>query len=646
MRRSRRFHVLAAIALGLYGLVGRADAQTPAAPIPAAKRRGPDPIKLPRFEIEPIEKAQPMAGPVPILGGVYRLDGPVRFSGDGFFIAGHEATLDLNGHTVYYGEDGRDDTFGVRLYTNWLELDTNKINIPGAAKNAERARIINGVIVHAGRGGRCHAISGAEGHDVRIENVIVKVYGKDSCCVTFPYGRANVVGNVLEDEQNATDDRHMMPCNVRVAEGSIVMGNVIRGGNTAVVAGDFCSVDRNLIAQYAFATNGYGVATGNKHVNIRGNVIIPPVSGRGMIAGGGNEVRFEDNLVLAWNIPNEEFGWGLNACGVRVRTESRNYRVRYNTILAVGGKRHTSASGIYLTNLLADPASPNRFEFNDVTAILCGPRVETIKGEEVRRYAKAITFEGQGGKDESTPITDIIRNNAFRSNHLLVSTSGYDGGCNQGEPLVDNALGWTDGPHARERFVSLLQRRLQTLGMAEHPTVAAIVSEVLSGLDDLDDALLPEHQTFYSGEWGKREVITLLDTKVLKDTLAPVNLDIQGFETLLGLDSPRSLRLGDAPTVQLLAPDGTPIKVAHYRIVNPQGDEYYGVCDADGKTRLPIVRYALERPGVANVPFNRVERELPTIEVDGFDPTPITADAIAAGSLMLNAPSPPAQGGP
>jgi hypothetical protein len=608
-------------------LIGSWHFAVSAAPV---ERLGPA-----HYAVEPIEQARELNGPLAVSSGVYRLSGPVRFKRDGLFITGNDVTIDLAGHTLYYGEEG-DDCWGIRVYTNWLEADQRKLAAPQAPQHALRARIINGVIVHVGTGARCHAICGNEGGDARIERVTVEANGRDTSCVSFPYGRVTVAGCVLKNHQDATDDRHMMPANVRLDAGCQVTGCILIGGNSGVHIGDFSRVDHNLIAQRMFATNGYAVASGAKSVIIQKNVIIPPVSGRGIISGGGEQLVCEDNVILAWNLPNEEYGWGLNACGVRVRIESRNYLIRHNSILAVGGLEHTSCSGIYLTDVLNEPENRNRYEFNDVTAILCGPTSAQHDGRDLPMYAKAITFEGQGGPEQETPISDLIRGNSFSSNHILISTTGSDGGCNQGEPLIDNVLSWTNGQRAKEKFLSLVQRRLNSLRMADHPDAVKTLKQVAKNLGVLDAAeLLADRSTFYSGDWGSREFITLLDTRIAADTLAPVTFDLADIGGHLNLPSPRRFRIGDTMPIVLQNSDGAPLIGAAVIIRNQEEEAFSTMTDPKGRLRLPVIRFALERPGVVDAPFQKTTRDLPTLEVNGYKNAQVTQADLDRGTLQL-----------
>ena len=108
----------------------------------------------------PIELEQPIVITTP---GHKRLNRDCRAKGTAIYIAAPNVTLDLNGHTIYYGSDnyvenvwqfGPNGRHGVVL---WSYYNT-EISIPGATAS-NNVTIKNGSIIDEGTaGGSCNSI--------------------------------------------------------------------------------------------------------------------------------------------------------------------------------------------------------------------------------------------------------------------------------------------------------------------------------------------------------------------------------------------------------------------------------------------------------------------------------------------------------
>ena len=113
---------------------------------------------------------QPLAAPAvvtqatPLIlatpGQTYQLQSDLRVTtGSAVYIAAPNVTLDLNGHTIYYGGDNADFDHGVVIYNNW-DASQPPMSIPGAA-SPDNATIKNGTIVDEGSGATADGIYSA-----------------------------------------------------------------------------------------------------------------------------------------------------------------------------------------------------------------------------------------------------------------------------------------------------------------------------------------------------------------------------------------------------------------------------------------------------------------------------------------------------
>lgn len=545
--------------------------------------------------------------PLVVRQGTHRLTGSLRFRGDGVLLAGAGVTLDLGGHTIFYGEDDGDDRHGVHFYIDWADQDRAAL---AGTSEPRGARVTNGRIVHIGQGKRCHGVSGHRAAAAVLDRLLTLVQGEDTASVFFRWGDAQVLGSTLVSMSQATANRHVTPANVQVGAGSRVEGNVILGGNAGVHVAEDGRIVGNFIAHHSFATNGYGAGCYRvERVTIRDNLIVPLVSGRGVALNAGSHHRVEGNVILAWELPNEEYGWELNAAGIRVRYEAADCQVVGNTVLAVGGGEHVAATALYLS----DYEPTNEFRDNRLLAVL-------EHDPDHGQYAKCLSFESQGGAEAEHPATDRLLGNRLRGNHYLFSTSGPDGGCLQLEPLRGHELAWIDGRRARDEFLAAARDKLAQLRLAEHPLARGVFAALCERLRYLEAApLRPDRRTWFTGFWGPIEAVTLLDFRAAPDTLAPVGWTLADLTAENLRESPRALRLGRTARVRLRG-GGRPLPRAAVTVTSAAGETLRAFSDAEGWLELPIVERVLEKPPGQGQPFREVARGRLRIESPGHQP--------------------------
>jgi endonuclease YncB( thermonuclease family) len=473
----------------------------------------PSPTPTPTPTPTPPPSAR-LSDPIIIRGGeTYTLDRDIAFTGDGFYLAGPNITLDLGGHTVTYGADGTDDRHGVHLYLEWADGDRPKID--GAAE-ATGCTIRNGSIkLASAKAGttppaRCHAIYGYRGNDTKLDRLRLEVSGKDAAAVAFRWGSASIDKCLGVSAVNATDDRNVTPAVFQLGAVSKVTGSVVIGGNTSINVAENSSVTGCFLSPSSFATNGYGVGTYKAdNVRIEGNLIAPE-NGRGVIFQYGANCVARDNVILAWERPNSEYGSELNACGIRCRYDCRGHVVAGNTVLAIGSGDRCSCSGLYLTNY----QFANLFEKNTLMAVLSGPA--NARG----LTAKAITLEGQGGPEGNLPAKDVIRDNTLLGNQYLLSFAGYDGGCVQTTPIERLAVGWVKVSGAVGYFLDASDDRMLLIGEQFGPEAYARYAEIKKKLRQLSDTEW-NRSLYYPEDKPPAVQVTDLHNSPLGEPVAP-----------------------------------------------------------------------------------------------------------------------------
>jgi hypothetical protein len=319
-----------------------------------------------------------------------------------------------------------------------------------------------------------------------------------------------LTNNVLIARVKSTANRHQGPANVKALV-VVASGNVIIGGNSGVNARDAGSViSKNVIVHDSFATNGYGIWLYAPDRVIAKDNIILPISGRGILLNGvnpgndntsrGHHNTFDGNIILAREKPNTEFGESLNANGIRIRHQSSDNVVTNNYVLAVGGGDYCGASGLYLSVAQADATST--ITNNTFCTIVSGT-------PDVTHYAKGLALERN-----LALVNYRIDGNTIQSNHMLISTSGYDGSGQLGRPMVGNTLEFVDGKTAVMNFQAAVNSKLVEIGMANNPWAQAVVAQTFESLaTTATTPIQPAHKTFYSGFYTGDEHVTLLDTK-------------------------------------------------------------------------------------------------------------------------------------
>jgi len=554
-------------------------------------------------------------GPAPYFlgteGAEYILQTDVTTPGTAFYVAKRNITFDLNGHTIYYNSAGGSNKWGICLYRNWHNIEVDP-PYPGSQR-ATGFTYHSGDVVCAQPGDRCYAIYGRDGEDSVGNDVDLIAKGKDSFCIHFEYGPANIFHSYLECQSTESFNRHSGPACVRISGKLTARYNVVKGGNSSFVGAANSIIEENVCRHTGFATNGYGgwfYRTSN--VVMRNNIIIPS-NGRGILANAGNDHLFEDNVILHLEAPNAEFGTSLNPPAIRARYECRGIIFRNNTTLGIAGANGTltGASSIYVSNY-DNWDHPAKFTNNNCTTILVG-------APSGNRYAQPLSLE----MFPSTliPLEDDISGNVFKTNETFIRTAGYDGDGFQGKAMEANEFRWIDGTSAAAEFISAMNVKLEELepNFLAHRYVQAqaLVLEAETQISSLlvGVPLQSVRQFWWAMNTNRtRPIIATLTDSIFGSDVTPESINFTTSRSM-----PVSFRIGVQYEYQLL--DGTtPVANFNVTATNDRGDEFALRSDSNGFISVPIIEYAMDKPVGIGQPFTKVNRTETALTVTGYDP--------------------------
>jgi VCBS repeat-containing protein len=544
-------------------------------------------------------------------GQTYQLQTSLRFTGNGIYIAAANVTLDLNGHTIYYGgqntntvNDHLKGAHGVVLYVNWHNTE---ISIPGAT-SPTNAIIKNGSIVHEGTGAVSHAIYGRDGLGATVRDIRAEANGKDTHSVYFYSGSFSLYDNVLISRASDSFNRHSGPANVHGVTVT-AHNNVLIGGNSGfAVLGD-SEIIGNVIAHDGHVTNGYGVWLYRaSNVLVKDNLILPS-NGRGVLLNAGDNIQVFDNVILHLEAPNAEFGESLNPPAIRSRYDTNGNTISGNTGLGIAGGDVglTSASGLYLTE---DGTGSSSFVNNNLTTILVGERNYT-------HYAQPVTFEGHGSQSQSQ---DIISNNVFRSNDSLIRVQGFDGGLVGQIPVVDNELAFVTGNTAKADFVAVAQAKLVEIGMDRNTAALGVVSDAIALINWLitEVPLYDQRTTWYLKYYGLTDV-----NGTFVDLGTGPGVDLAAYDYYTLNEGLVSVKVGQTVPVVLAGPGGE-LATSVVTVTTDLDDTYNYTTSGTGGFSVPVIEFALEKDYPTNSPVVKNQRKTTTITVSGY--APVTLD--------------------
>lgn len=357
----------------------------------------------------------------------YILTQDVSSDGTCFAISANYITLDLNGHTVTYGNAAASYYYGVAIPMSYYNSVSQTI-FPGlppeAFKGAQHVTIMNGTINQGSGGGeKNHAIFARPGNYETVHDTTSTVYSKDSQNIIFHYGHdSNLYNNTAYSNVTSITSRHQGHEVIGTSSDSgntKIHGNTIIGGpqygiriaQSADTAAGF-EIYNNNISQNAKVANPYGISVHVNNAKVYNNTITPQ-NGRGIHLAGCSNVEVYNNTITVMEGANPEYSPGWTQ-GIKVEN-GINLKVYDNTVTAyagtVGGKDFGHAYGLDLT-MTSGSATNNEIYNNTFTAI-------TSAANRTAAAVHLVDVRAGNGAD--------IHNNIFRSNNYNVMFD-YDSG--------------------------------------------------------------------------------------------------------------------------------------------------------------------------------------------------------------------------
>jgi len=409
--------------------------------------------------VEPVRAATSISacGILSTANETYVLTQDVSSDGTCFVISANYITLDLNGHTVTYGNAAASYYYGVAIPMSYYNSVSQTI-FPGlppeAFKGAQHVTIMNGTINQGSGGGeKNHAVYARPGNYETVHDTTSTVYSKDSQNIIFHYGHDNnLYNNTAYNNVTSITSRYQGHEVIGTSSDSgntKIHGNTIIGGpqygiriaqNDATAAG-FEIYDNN-VSQNAKVANPYGISVHVNNAKVYNNTITPQ-NGRGFHLAGCSNVEVYNNTVTVMEGVNPEYSPGWSH-GIKVENGT-NLKIYNNTVTAyagtVGGKDFGHAYALDLT-MTSGADTHNEIYNNTFMAITSASN----------RTAVALHLV-----DVRAGNAAEIHNNIFRSNNYNVMFD-YDSGSEvysrsntfelTGTPINYHTLNFYTGPTA------------------------------------------------------------------------------------------------------------------------------------------------------------------------------------------------------
>lgn len=634
-------------------------------------------------------------------GAYYYLVGDMTFAGAAFVVNHRNITLDFNGCTVTFNTSGEEswwDRFsdggtlsggparyaanckrnrnGVWAPTSTTDTAYSGDTTPGggtvlAIDNRDHGGFVlkNGTLKSNSAAHNTHCVAAnntaepltaTSTSDWTISNMRLESgTGNHARCVVSQYGQFNFYDAICIQRSSGwwtIGDRHALPAAAGSDKGKVVAErSAFIGGVSGLVCGAGSRIRQNFISNYCFLTNGFSVMSYSTWSIIVEDNVTLPYNGRGIyfdLSSSGCTAR--NNVMLVWEMQNNEYGDGLTASAFKTRYDSQNHAFYGNHILAVAGRRagdsylptwtgtypitttgpakRASASAIWF-----EPYGDTRFTpsvaYNNICrSIYYGDR-ETLKNR-----VSALTITGgyleSGGV--STGHGSSMYGNTCYSNMAMVCTNEPDGRGQCRATNSGNSFAWETGPEAYTAFTSAADAKLATIAFA--PEVLAVVNEqktlVYASLDDAinqADAGLYTGKAFWQGEYyadaGHDEFVTFTDSSLGSGVTAATRMSLTG-----NMAHRVAWRTAKTHTLQIL--DGaSPVANATVTVTPDQIDTPYDdvtttTTDANGNCTITYYEHAYHRPGGATASLTSTSGTSSTVSVSGVGSAVVTHSSL------------------
>ncbi len=286
----------------------------------------------------------------------YILETDVIAQGSAFVIA-YSATgsqLNLNGHTVTFGNTSGDYRYGILLASHNYRDDFWP-DAPASAFGGQGAmyiQIFGGRVQQgAGGGSNCAAVSGPGFVEIRDNEL--EVTGIDCRPIYLAWSKgATVSNNTILDRSLWVSNRHQGRASIDIEGGDVNAAFLIEG-NTITESPQWgirvqrrtneysptqpVVIRNNDISQNTVVTNGYGIGIHSGMTECYGNYV-HPVNGRGIHLNTYSGMEVYNNIVEVREIGNSEYSY-MYSHGINLELPS-NAEVYDNTVTSIA--RHDS----------------------------------------------------------------------------------------------------------------------------------------------------------------------------------------------------------------------------------------------------------------------------------------------------------------
>jgi len=337
----------------------------------------------------------------------YVLTKDIETDGTAIRIDGHGITLDLNGHTVVYG-NAEGEAYGVRT------VEWNKRNI----------KVLNGVIRQGKANGRkCDPVRARSTRNMEVAGVEITYGGPDCMGIHWWESRdANAHHNVIFDTGTHITNRHQGLDAIHGCQTSSC-NLVKRARHRGIKGGAECAYNEIYVDSWATNASCVGGGLHTHHNRIRGTGYI--VIGVGYGWGDSlepKEIDHNDIEMVAQKITGrwKEYGDSSNLSGLRVtmyRFRGENFNFHDNRIL-IHGSHATKMRGLWI-----DPTSKTK------NVVFRNNYVEVIADETCKaKNCMAVTIAGSPDPDQAPTL---LEGNTIISNICNVRfAESYGTSCN------------------------------------------------------------------------------------------------------------------------------------------------------------------------------------------------------------------------
>jgi len=372
----------------------------------------------------------------------YILMNDVDYDGTCFGIKGNGITLNLNGHTITFGNPSSDMwSHAVVSHSGYAGERPSSWNGGGDNIVVKNGNIIqkniNTKLPERGSGTAAHAIYFRSNNNIEFYDLTITSNAVNDATILRLRGVSNAHVHDVTINNNVQDimDRHYPGQSsiwIEGGSGNYEVNDVIINGGPhrgIVVSGDFssCDVHDNTISHNQRYVNGYAFSISGSNINVHDNVVAP-IEGRGVhMTGHDNEFHHNYLDLTLGQVIDHNAGQTnyhdifTNVHGIKFEgSDSTNNRIYSNTVIAI--QPDSSHAPPTPLNIDARGTDANNEVFNNnFTAITYASSSTGGQGYGAfATYATGLILYRCPGD------SGLIHHNIFNSNDVAVMKENYD----------------------------------------------------------------------------------------------------------------------------------------------------------------------------------------------------------------------------